>query len=270
MISVYTEQTEHTEAATNLGMDPGYRCSAARHALVLQDTWDTGRADWQKIYGKSAGNHGMDWKNYRKTRKTATGDHGFYYPQVPSAMVSCKPLDRFWMGRLSIGWIFRFWQIGSESKLPTWVRHASLHVYASWTFSPTIKFLTNSWKLSYHKVRFWSMFNRLTPLMVISHSILPSVGASFITVLFLASGNVIIKCRWSSFSLWCHGHVVVFPMFWGRTQMFILHHPPMWRFPKMAAPLKIPKSSDVHKMFIRKPLENHFNSFNHWKMVVPH
>ena len=61
MISVYTEQTEHTEAATNLGM--GFRCSAARHALVLQDTWDTGRADWQKIYGKPAGNHGMDWKN---------------------------------------------------------------------------------------------------------------------------------------------------------------------------------------------------------------
>jgi len=107
MISVYTEQTEHTEAVTNLGMDPGFRCSAARHALVLQDTWDAGPIKGQ-IGRKFTENplETMEWiGKTRKTRKTATGDHGLYYPH--------------WMGRLSVGLIFRFWRIGSESKLPT-------------------------------------------------------------------------------------------------------------------------------------------------------
>ena len=92
------------------------------------------RADWQIFSWKIRWKPWNGLEKFGKNRKTATGDagdHGFYYPQVPSAMVSCKPLDRFWMGRLSIGWIFWFWRIGPESGLPTWVRHASLHVYAS-------------------------------------------------------------------------------------------------------------------------------------------
>ena len=65
MISVYTEQTEHTEAVTNLGMDPGFRCSALdmRLSCKIPGTQVRSSGRLQKIYGKSAGNHGMDWKN---------------------------------------------------------------------------------------------------------------------------------------------------------------------------------------------------------------